>query len=160
MKSSEYKKTKEYAEYTAQFENYLNKKNNTMNKEQLQEKITEFKSQVSKLRESLKETGEQFLKENLKDMFEKFPQLEVISWTQYTPYFNDGEECTFSSNHDWPEIEGEGLKYGEPAYEEIRNHLKNFMAHLDDDLMYDLFGDHVQIVVTKDGISVEEYDHE
>jgi len=35
-------------------------------------------------------------------MFEKFwelnPEINAVVWTQYAPYFNDGEPCTFSVN--------------------------------------------------------------
>lgn len=35
----------------------------------------------------------------LQDAYERlfdYPQLKSVSWTQYTPYFNDGDECIFS----------------------------------------------------------------
>ena len=28
-------------------------------------------------------------------MFEKYPFLTSLTWTQYTPYFNDGHTCEF-----------------------------------------------------------------
>lgn len=37
----------------------------------------------------------------LQPLFEKSEgKIESIGWIQYTPYFNDGEECTFSTNFD------------------------------------------------------------
>jgi len=30
--------------------------------------------------------------------FEKHPRVKMVTWTQYTPYFNDGDECVFSVN--------------------------------------------------------------
>lgn len=35
------------------------------------------------------------LKEFLKGLIAQFPELEAISWTQYTPGFNDGDPCYF-----------------------------------------------------------------
>lgn len=35
------------------------------------------------------------LKDGFKAIFEQYPFLGAIRWTQYTPYFNDGEPCTF-----------------------------------------------------------------
>ena len=32
------------------------------------------------------------------ELFAQAPKLKSVSWTQYTPYFNDGEECTFSAH--------------------------------------------------------------
>lgn len=37
----------------------------------------------------------------LQPLFEKSEgKIESIGWIQYTPYFNDGEECEFSTNFD------------------------------------------------------------
>lgn len=33
--------------------------------------------------------------------------IENISWTQYTPYFNDGDTCTFGVNTDYLNVNGE-----------------------------------------------------
>ena len=50
----------------------------------------------------------------LSSIFEKSKVIESISWTQYTPYFNDGDSCEFrvntdirvnSKNHHWDEEE-------------------------------------------------------
>ena len=35
------------------------------------------------------------LKELLKSLIAQFPELEAITWTQYTPGFNDGDPCYF-----------------------------------------------------------------
>lgn len=49
----------------------------------------------------------QFVEELRKDfpvifvhLFEKSELIESISWTQYTPYFNDGSECVFRVHTD------------------------------------------------------------
>ena len=131
-----------------------------MGTEKLQEQFSAFKAQVEALREKLQVTGEQFLLEHFKNTFEKYPQLHSVSWSQYTPYFNDGDTCTFRSNHEYADIEGDGLEYGKPEYEAIKKEIRTFLSQFDDDLLKALCGDHVQLVVTKEGISVEEYDHE
>ena len=38
------------------------------------------------------------LKEVFQDFFAKHPEVQQVRWTQYAPYFNDGDECTFSVN--------------------------------------------------------------
>ena len=47
-----------------------------------------------------KERLQNIMKENLSVVFDSFfsahPQVNTIHWTQYTPYFNDGDECVFS----------------------------------------------------------------
>ena len=40
-------------------------------------------------------------------MFEETPKLKSFAWTQYTPYFNDGDTCYFSANTDYLTINGE-----------------------------------------------------
>ena len=121
-----------------------------MNKETIQEKFESFKKQVEDLRMQLQKTGEQFLIEHFKETFAKYPNLKQVQWTQYTPYFNDGEECTFSSNHQWAEIEGiDGeLDYNSKEYKEIKENIREFLSQFDDELLKNLFGDHVEIIVT------------
>jgi hypothetical protein len=139
---------------------YLQNKHKHMNKETLQQEFTDFKNKVEELRLQLQKTGEQFLAQNFKDLFERFPKLEKISWSQYTPYFNDGDECIFRSNHKHADIEGEGLEYGTADLKEIESELSKFMSQFDNELLKNLFGDHVQLTVSKEGITVEEYEHE
>lgn len=136
-----------------------------MSEKTLQEQFTEFKEQIKVLREKITHTGEQFLLSQLKMTFEKYPQLRQISWTAYTPYFNDGETCEYSSHHRSPELEidgedGETARWDSPLYKEIRAELSNFLCQFDSDLMYDLVGDHAKVIITKEGISIEEYEHE
>lgn len=33
-----------------------------------------------------------------KSFFERFPEVYCVCWTQYSPYFNDGEPCRFGVN--------------------------------------------------------------
>lgn len=131
-----------------------------MSEKSLQEQFTDFKNQISSLREQITQVGELFLVENLQRILNKFPNLEKISWTAYTPYFNDGETCYYSSRHNYPEIEGVDLNYGTPEYTQIKKELSEFLSQFDDELMMDLFGDHVRIVITREGLSVEEYQHD
>lgn len=36
------------------------------------------------------------------EKFKANPSVKCMIWTQYTPYFNDGEPCTFSVHSDYP----------------------------------------------------------
>lgn len=47
--------------------------------------------------EAQKKASELFSKE-ARTLFEQFPMVKSVTWTQYTPFFNDGEECTFRPN--------------------------------------------------------------
>ena len=57
----------------------------------LKEKFLDIK------REMMRE-GEALLKETFQAAFDANPSLYAIVWYQYTPYFNDGDPCTFSIN--------------------------------------------------------------
>lgn len=37
-------------------------------------------------------------------LFDTHPDLLALQWTQYTPYFNDGEPCEFGVNADYPDV--------------------------------------------------------
>jgi hypothetical protein len=42
--------------------------------------------------------AQELFKQTFKVFFEKNPAVTAVIWTQYTPYFNDGDTCTFSVN--------------------------------------------------------------
>jgi hypothetical protein len=69
--------------------------------------------------EELKKLGQDAFKDWFKEIFRDYPSIKAIIWTQYTPYFNDGDPCTFSV-HD-PEflIESDGSEdnYSEYFYD-------------------------------------------
>lgn len=52
---------------------------------------------ITALRAEAKYTASAILHEGTKSYFEKYGHVvEQIFWTQYTPWFNDGESCEFS----------------------------------------------------------------
>jgi hypothetical protein len=52
---------------------------------------------ITALRAEAKTTASAILHEGTKSYFEKYGHVvEQIFWTQYTPWFNDGETCEFS----------------------------------------------------------------
>jgi len=46
--------------------------------------------------EQLRKEGQSIFEAAAKELFAKYPSLESFSWTQWTPYFNDGDTCYFS----------------------------------------------------------------
>lgn len=95
----------------------------------------------------------------LKPLFEAHPTFYSIKWHQYTPYFNDGDECTFSSMANYADAfdeEGEELD-DMTSIEDFQE----VLGEISDDFYRDLFGDHAEVTVYRDGtISVDEYDHD
>jgi hypothetical protein len=138
--------------------------------------------------------------------------IQAIAWTQYTPYFNDGDECVFDVNaptfilggfdpdeevdsvYDYEDDEKYELYYyytswqresykkeiesGDPSLwalkvvdamakqDEKYGHIHTFyesfytIINTHSDLMKYIYGDHVQIVLSKNKTVVLEYEHE
>lgn len=65
-----------------------------------------IKQKLAALKEDYKKTAEAMFHEGVKELFELHPSLDSFGFTAYSPYFNDGEECTFSALTDYPYING------------------------------------------------------
>jgi len=226
----------------------------------LNEKYTAMNKQISDIRKQMTEESKQYIEEACKELFEACPEVHQIHWTQYTPYFNDGESCEFSvhdinfvltadlnEDGEWDEgfYEGSilygqkdidsrkkdledailytadpdgwrkakyGMKYVDAKEREDRGEFDNarswnkpyvltaepypsnpveaqreldkvtsfvaelgdrasvlnahvngvigFIEKIDEDVMQSLFGDHVSVVITREGMEIDEYDHD
>jgi hypothetical protein len=62
-------------------------------------KIEQLKQKFDDLKNEMKAQGKEALFEAFRQLFAENPQIVEIQWTQYTPYFNDGDVCSFS-RHD------------------------------------------------------------
>lgn len=60
--------------------------------------IDEYNSKIAEIQSGLTET----LKKSFKTIFEECPNLYMISWVQYAPYFNDGDPCEFNVHEIYP----------------------------------------------------------
>jgi hypothetical protein len=58
-------------------------------------RMAEAKKDASRARMSVSKRGEKLFKEAVKDIFKRFKGLDRFSWPQYTPHWNDGDECSF-----------------------------------------------------------------
>lgn len=105
----------------------------------------------------------------LTDLFKDFPDLTSYSWIAYTPYFNDGDTCYFNSHHndDW------SFQINDETFGDLENRDKDdcwqamvfdrvndILNAMPDEFLQELFGDHVRMVVTKDKIDTEHYEHD
>jgi hypothetical protein len=139
--------------------------------------IKVIKQNIEQLRNEAKTKVESIFKTAALELFVEYPDLKSISWSQYTPYFNDGDSCNFSSHHDYAAIkfvasnedddedddddyqEGFDESLATPEQLKAGKAAESFLENFDDDDMENLFGDHVKVIITKDGIEVEDYDH-
>lgn len=217
--------------------------------EELFNKYQEVQEKIKAIKEEATLVAKNILSEGTTDYFNKYSHLvKGIVWTQYTPFFNDGDECIFSVNTpylvpvikdvfvneedegedsyaDWEETDfthkidlealeknlADALDYEanpeEYTRKKVESHktysgyyktvnaqsirfykpyksseqlletseiykqypenftkdseeLLDFIENLDSDVMKELFGDHVKIIITKDNMFIEEYGHE
>lgn len=142
--------------------------------EKIKQAIKEFDEKRQELTAQLKKDFPALLA----PLFEKYPGVKNVRWTQYTPYFNDGDACEFSSNAGYADLNYDGYEdqdededeseetvkvEAEPiaAPEEAEDEFQEVLASIDDSFYKDLFGDHVEVTVLRDGtINVEEYEHD
>lgn len=109
-----------------------------------------FNEKIVSLREELNETAEKFLIENFKELFSAHKTLSEITWEHITTFPNKiGNQYQINAN-----IKGVDSRSFE--YSLVKSELELFMSNFDDNLMYNLFGEHVKVIVTKDGISIED----
>ncbi len=76
------------------------------NVNQIKTKLNEIQKQIEKLEKQAHKESSKLISKGFKEIFKKYPTLESFSWTQYTPYFNDGNECVFSAHTDYISING------------------------------------------------------
>ena len=159
-----------------------------MNLEALKEKQKE----IAKLKAEAQQMASDAFDNFCKEIFEKHPKIESFGWSQYTPYFNDGDTCTFSANTDYISINGEYVDDSKWVNEttvvdwgtwnrELRiyegrvevpnldydaelakgsDEVTEFLRNFDNDFYITRFGDHAEITVSKDGVDVDEYEHD
>jgi hypothetical protein len=147
-------------------------------------KLSNLSSEVAVIQEQIRKTAQEkvvpAIRETLTEMQTVIPSLTKVRWAQCTPYFNDGEECTFRVEEATFQFSDASVKGSyvstdddtgsyydswslsktlNPAQYEV---LKKFGKDLYgiQELLKDAFGDHAQITVTSDGIETESYDHE
>lgn len=65
-----------------------------------------IKQKLAALKQDYKKTAEVMFHEGVKELFELHPLLDSFGFTAYSPYFNDGDACTFSAHTDSPYING------------------------------------------------------
>lgn len=145
---------------------------------------------VGKIKQEMVVEGKSVIKDTLKELFAAFPMIESVKWTQYTPYFNDGDACEFSVNdveiklggaigkaieaseeddddeRGWINLEYDNVDNVDGIDKLTKNALSKAIKSLNEgfqdleDAMYESFGDHVEIVATRTSIDVNECSHD
>lgn len=150
-------------------------------------KLSELAYEMEKIRDKFANEGKQALKEAFKEYFEKHPIVEKILWTQYTPYFMDGEPCVFGINQFEirfyedklgsvnissfyegfdPDSPTYGEYYDQDTFQEEHKLAEADMSKLAsqcynvDTILQTVFGDHCMVIATADGFEVSDFNHD
>lgn len=154
------------------------------------ERLLAVKQQMEQKQKELQQEVRRVFHEEIASIFATYPELTDISWTQYTPYFNDGAECVFHCsgsfyiNRFGPDPENPHPNANDYKHYEDREHyfspysktnapatdapwearaaydMHQIIQALGEPLMKDIFGDHAQIIIGRDKIVVEHYEHD
>lgn len=133
---------------------------------------------LKELQAKIQEESRSVFKATVAEFFNEFPEVNKIVWTQYTPYFNDGESCEFTVGeayfvkddivcdgpYDYEEHSFSGYA-DSPEYKpsaELKKGMDQFSTILNaiEDFLHATFDDHVVVTVSRDDISTESYDHD
>jgi hypothetical protein len=87
----------------------------------LKKKISKIQKQIEKLKNQISEDCQELFKLSYQEIFDNNPDFNSFSWTQYTPYFNDGDPCDFSAHTDYIRIDDDEE---ETSLYELENDLK------------------------------------
>ena len=68
-------------------------------------KIKSLKAKYDELERDLKNSTAEDLLAAFAEVFDENPSVVAVTWTQYTPHYNDGEPCTFQTLLEYTEAE-------------------------------------------------------
>lgn len=74
---------------------------NKFNVSSLLEDVNSMQTEMQRIQAEFRSTLTEKFNELVKEFFVVAPNIKAVGWTQYTPYFNDGEECVFSVGDVW-----------------------------------------------------------
>lgn len=148
----------------------------------------QMNEEMAELKANYQKRGREIFKLAFKEFFDANPEANVVGWHQYTPYFNDGEECIFNchaefafvsnakdyDNIHWGEYSGDeenvwisdgdnGDFNAELIPESVTKNIKalrRLLSKIDDDVFLGMFDNHVQVFATREGFAVREYSHD
>lgn len=75
--------------------------------EQIIKEVKEKQSEIAKLKQELHKKSEETFFMGAKEILDSCLELESVSWNQYTPYFNDGDETIFSAHISYLKVNGD-----------------------------------------------------
>ena len=135
--------------------------------------LSDFSTRMANLMEEIAKNAKNAIGEEFTKFFDKHPEIKSVTWTQYTPYFMDGDACVFGVN--LPEVaqvkltdstdEDKELQWGSEEYKAHEKAVESALKDLRfitscDEAFKAAFDDHVKITATREGFEVDEYSHD
>lgn len=141
--------------------------------------LNELTSARKKIEDESRKQAQAILKPGLRQFLVDNPEVAALRWTQYTPHFNDGDPCEFGvydlyaakvgekrddnedpegdesgyqGSYHWKEMFGKGTAKELEKLEEVFQKAETELEAA--------FGDHVEVIVDRKGVHVNEYDHD
>jgi len=122
----------------------------------------ELNERVSALHKEVRDTGRALFDAEVKALMERFPEVRVFSFYQYTPSFNDGDPCYNRLRGPFVALEGDdricGTSLDEDESSDIsdKQELSDAVDALSNEYMLEhIFGTNTRIVVTRGPNGVE-----
>ena len=119
--------------------------------------------EINELKRQLTQKAQDGLMQCLKELFEMHPEVKKLQFTAYTPYWNDGEECTYWCGASCPDInvsDDEDEEKLPKVSRKVADVFSSALGMIDDDIWYNIVGDHALVTITPEGIDVQEYEHD
>lgn len=151
----------------------------------LKEEMLKIREERETLSQKIRAMAGEVFAEEAKSLFEAQPKLQSFSWTQYTPYFNDGSTCEFSVNADYIAVTDiDGNEIHDVSSWSIKHYMEKgtdwngnpytptelefagvaaieFLCEFQEEDFLMMFGDHTRITVFRDGrVETDEYEHD
>jgi hypothetical protein len=143
-------------------------------------RFAELQARMEQTKQEMLEVGQEAFAGEVKEIFTEFPTLKAFRWVQYTPYFNDGDPCYFAVQDydfgvrldgmaefageyvdDLSDADQEIIDINASLIDQIEAVVQEFLGSIDDQVLFQMFGDHVEVTVNRDGrIETGEYEHE
>lgn len=141
-----------------------------------------FKELMEKKEENdtlLLREGKVALENEFKEFLDRNQDVYAIGWVQYTPSFNDGDPCYFTFGdldfypskefrdeeyeEDEPKSYHDGIDWygtwkGGKGYESKEADTLNVRMNILGDFLENFYGNSVQVMVTREGITIEPYE--
>lgn len=155
-----------------------------------QQTIDTFVQEYNDFRSAFQKRAQEKFKEVFKEFWNENPGINSVVWTQYAPYFNDGDPCVFGihsltfsnatepddiSNLRWEEYDGEtegiwgcgnwGIEKIAKKHQGVNPESTKILStfiHSDpmEGVLEGMFGSDNRIVATREGFTSEDYSGE